>query len=219
MKGKPDLLCQIFVSPALDCQEKIMLFRRRKQMNMWERVRLWLWPRRSFSRSIRYMGKRVLRIPATPHSVALGLAIGVFAAFTPLYGLHIIVAIFVAWMLSANIAAAIIGTACANPLTIPLIFSVTYELGRTVLYVGDQSVTMHEFFTLLHDRYLMELWVMFLQLFIGSAVLGSIVAVMAYILTLKATTRFRGRRGERKGMQTIRKRKHRMDECDDHRNW
>jgi len=174
-----------------------MLFRRRKQVNIWERLRILLWPRRSFSRSLRYMGKRVLRIPDRPHVVALGLAIGVFAAFTPLYGLHIILSIVVAWLLSANVAAAAIGTAFANPLTIPFIFSATYELGRAVLHAGNRSIPMREFFDLLHDWNFAELWIVFLQLFVGSVILGSIAAVLAYILAYKATTRFRRRRSDR----------------------
>lgn len=171
-----------------------MLFRRRKQANLWERVRVWLWPRRSFSRSFRYIGKRVLRIQATPHAVALGLAIGVFAAFTPLYGLHVILSIIIAWALSGNVAAAAIGTAFSNPLTIPLVFSATYELGRAVLHVGNQSIRIREFFELLHDWNFAELWIVLLQLFVGSVVLGSIAAGLVYILAFKATTRFRHRR-------------------------
>lgn len=140
------------------------------------------------------MGKRVLRIRAAPHVVALGLAIGVFAAFTPLYGLHIILSILIAWLLSANVAAAAIGTAFANPLTIPFIFSATYELGRVVLHVGDGSIPMHRFFELLYKWDFKEIGGVFLQLFVGSVILGGIVAVLAYILAFMATTRFRRRR-------------------------
>lgn len=179
-----------------------MLFRRRKQMNLWERVSVWLWPRRSFSRSFRYMGKRVMRIPATPHAVALGLAVGIFAAFTPFYGLHIILAVMVGWAVSANVAAAAIGTAFANPLTIPLIFSATYTLGRVILNIGHHSVSIGEFFELLNDWNFAELWIVFLQLSIGSIVLGSIAAILAYILALKATKRFRSRRDARRAARS-----------------
>ncbi|RCL03103.1 MAG: hypothetical protein JSC189_000430 [Candidatus Tokpelaia sp. JSC189] len=185
----------IFVPGALD--KIIMLFRRRKQASLCERISVWFWPRRSFSRSFRYMGKRVLRIPATPHAVALGLAVGIFSAFTPLYGLHIILAVMVGWLLSANMAAAAIGTAFANPLTIPLIFSAIYALGRIILNIHDHSVSIGEFFKLLNDWNFAELWIIFSQLFVGSIVLGSIAAVLVYMSALKATRRFRSRRNAR----------------------
>ena len=63
-----------------------MLFQRRNPPTRKERLRLLVWPRRSFSRSLRYGGKRILRITASPHAVAAGLAVGVFSAFTPFFG-------------------------------------------------------------------------------------------------------------------------------------
>ncbi|HMM65076.1 MAG TPA: DUF2062 domain-containing protein, partial [Mesorhizobium sp.] len=38
-----------------------MLFKRRETESLWERLRVWLWPRRSFSRSLQYFSKRILR--------------------------------------------------------------------------------------------------------------------------------------------------------------
>ncbi|RCL00965.1 MAG: hypothetical protein JSC188_000701 [Candidatus Tokpelaia sp. JSC188] len=178
-----------------------MLFRRRKQANILERISIWLWPRRSFFRSFRYMSKRVLRIPATPHAVALGLSVGIFSAFTPLYGLHITVAITVGWVFSANIAAAAIGTAFANPLTIPLIFTATYTLGRLILNIDQHFVSISEFLELLNNWNFAGLWLVFLQLSIGSIILGSIAAVLAYMLAFKATKRFHNKRNAKFAMQ------------------
>jgi len=177
-----------------------MLFRRKKTPDLWERVRIWLWPRRSFARSLRYLGKRILRMQASPHAVALGLAIGVFAAFTPLYGFHIILAMVIAWLVSGSVASAVIGTMIANPLTIPLIFSATYALGRTIADIGVdvEPLPFDEFFVLFVDHDFSKLWDALLQLLIGSAVLGGVVAVLSYALAFKATRRFRSRRAARR---------------------
>ena len=51
-----------------------MLFRRREPEGVWERFRTALWPRRSFTRSVQYLVKRVLRLTATPHAIAAGVA-------------------------------------------------------------------------------------------------------------------------------------------------
>jgi len=170
-----------------------MLFRRRHQASLWERLRVGLWPRRSFSRSFRYMGKRLVRISGSPHAIALGLSIGVYAAFTPLFGLHIIIAVLVAWGLSANIAAAAIGTAFANPLTMPFIFGTTYALGRTVWNVGDDGdpVSFAEFFKMLEDYDFIGIGEAFFQALIGAAILGSVCGLMTYFIAFNATWRFR----------------------------
>lgn len=177
-----------------------MLFRRRKPANMWERVRIWLWPRRSFSRSFRYMGKRVLRISGSPHAIALGLAIGIFASFTPFFGFHAVLAILVAWLLSANIAAAAIGTAFANPLTIPFIFGSTYTIGRLILNFGGDgdAISVRDFFAMLDERNFSELWEVLFQLLAGALVLGGVAAVFTYLIAFSTTRRFRLRRAAKR---------------------
>jgi uncharacterized protein (DUF2062 family) len=52
-----------------------VLFRRRKPDGLFERVRTYLWPRRSFSRSLQYFSKRT-RLKATLHAVVAGVAAG-----------------------------------------------------------------------------------------------------------------------------------------------
>jgi len=174
-----------------------MLFRRRQRASLWERLRVGLWPRRSFVRSFRYMGKRIVRISGSPHAIALGLAIGVYASFTPFFGFHIIIAILIAWGVSANIAAAAIGTAFSNPLTMPFIFAMTYALGRVVLRVfwnvGDEGdpVSFGEFFTMLEEYDFSSIRLVFFQTLVGSLILGAAVALMAYFIVFYATWRFR----------------------------
>jgi len=170
-----------------------MLFRRRQRVGLWERLRVWLWPRRSFARSFRYMGKRIVRISGSPHAVALGLSIGVYASFTPLFGFHIIIAILVAWGLSANIAAAAIGTAFANPLTMPFIFAITYALGRMLWNASDdgEPVSFIEFFHRLEEYDFADIGEAFFQALMGSIVLGAVVALVTYFIAFHATWHFR----------------------------
>ena len=55
-----------------------MLFKRREAESFLERMRVHVWPRRSWSRSSRYVVYRLGRLSDTPHAVALGFAVGVF---------------------------------------------------------------------------------------------------------------------------------------------
>ncbi|KAA6206627.1 MAG: DUF2062 domain-containing protein [Candidatus Tokpelaia sp.] len=174
-----------------------MLFRQKKQPNLWGKIRLYLWPRRSFSRSLRYLGKRLLRIPARPHIVALGLAIGVFFAVTPLYGFHILLAVFCAWICSANIAAAALGTVLANPLTIPFLFGAAYETGRLILPIAHKAAPIPVLWVELQKLNFSNLSGVLFQISVGSLLLGIILAALAYIGAYTATRHFRRQRQKR----------------------
>ena len=162
---------------------------------MTERLRLLLWPRRSFSRSLRYYGKRILRITASPHAVAAGLAIGVFSAFTPFFGFHLIIAIVLAYMLSGNLAAAALGTTIANPLTIPLIWGGTFELGKFIISGDLHSTPPLHLSRALETLQFDEVWTPLLKpMLFGSLVLGVAFAGLIYMVTRYSVAASRRRR-------------------------
>lgn len=97
-----------------------------------------IWPRRSWLRSGRYVTKRILRLTATPHAVAAGVAAGVFTSCTPFMGLHFFVAAILAWLIRGNVIASALGTFFGNPLSFPLIWVGAYETGSFLL--GQQAV-------------------------------------------------------------------------------
>ena len=80
-----------------------MLFRRRTPPRLSEKIRVWLWPRRNWKRSSRYISHRLRRLRATPHAIALGCATGVFASFTPFLGGHFVLAGVLAWLTRGSI--------------------------------------------------------------------------------------------------------------------
>ncbi len=110
-----------------------MLFRRREKTPIGERVRIALWPRRSWGRSFRYIGKRVLRLSASPHAIAMGFAAGAFVSFTPFVGLHFLLAALLAYLTGGNVLASALGTAVGNPLTFPFIWAASYRVGLLIL--------------------------------------------------------------------------------------
>ena len=90
---------------------------------------------------MQYFSKRILRLRATPHAIAAGVAAGVFAAFLPFLGFHILIAAALAWLIRGNILAAALGTAAVgNPLSFPLMWAATYAGGRVLLHAGPAHV-------------------------------------------------------------------------------
>jgi len=110
-----------------------MLFKRRTQLSPVTRLRLALWPARSFRRSARYMVLRLGRIQASPHSIAIGCAAGVFAIFTPFLGFQMMLAALLALVFRGSVFASAVGTFAGNPLTYPLIWVSTFTLGNVFL--------------------------------------------------------------------------------------
>lgn len=125
-----------------------MVFKRRDKPPLLLRVREAVLPQRGWGRAIEYLGHRVRRLPDSPHRIAFGLAIGVFASFSPFFGAHLLLAAGLAKLLRANIVASLIGTFVGNPLTFPFIAAVSLGLGRRILGYGASG---HDFERLTHS--------------------------------------------------------------------
>lgn len=176
-----------------------MLFRRRNSEPLWERVRVWLWPRRSFSRSLQYFSKRILRLNATPHAVAAGVAAGVFASFFPL-GLHFLIAAAVCWLIAGNLVAALLGAAVGgNPLTVPLLWGASWETGKLILHrhISTHGPPAH-LSAMMHHMSFSQLWLPVLKpLTIGAVLLGLVSGLLVYALTRWGMVAFREQRRHR----------------------
>ena len=176
-----------------------MLFKRRETESLWERLRVWLWPRRSFSRSLQYFSKRILRLNASPHAVAAGVAAGVFASFFPL-GLHFIVAAIICWVIAGNLVAAVLGAAVGgNPLTVPLLWGASWETGKFILH---QHAPSHgppaNLGDMLHHLSFVQLWHPILEpMAVGAVPLGIAFGLLFYGVTRWAMGAFREQRRRR----------------------
>ena len=110
-----------------------MVFRRRKKRGFFKKVKEFFLPENGWRRALEYLSYRIKRLPDTPHRIALGLACGVFASFTPLFGFHILIGAFASYVARANVLAGFIGTFFGNPLTFPFIAAVNVQLGSFIL--------------------------------------------------------------------------------------
>lgn len=94
-----------------------MVFRRRDRRPIWRAVFELLWPRGGWGRAAQYVRHRVRRLPDTPEKVSRGIWAGVFASFTPFYGLHFFIAAGIAVIMRGNVLASLMATFFGNPLT------------------------------------------------------------------------------------------------------
>lgn len=173
-----------------------MLFRRRDPASRAEKVRIFLWPRRSWDRSTRYMLHRLWRLRTSSHAIAIGFAAGVFASFTPLLGLHFILAGVLAWALRGSVIASAIGTFVGNPITFPLIWIGTYKFGNWILGNSPQASTID-----LSDGILWtsvdQIWPVILPMLTGAVPLGATLATILYFAVRRGVEAYRIRRAIR----------------------
>jgi uncharacterized protein (DUF2062 family) len=112
------------------------MFKRRERQSWVTFVGRSFWPRGGWGRAFYYVWHRLRRLPDPPHKVARGIAAGVFASFTPFFGLHFVVAGLVAWGIRGSILAAFLSTLFGNPLTFPLLATASMSAGNWVLGRG-----------------------------------------------------------------------------------
>ncbi len=124
----------------------------------------------------------------TPHAIALGIGIGLFFGFTPLFGLKTLLALFVTWVLGGNKVAAVIAVSLHDLLlpVLPIFLRWEYEVGYWTLsrpHVFPPHLQMHHL-----NLKLWLHWSNFVNLgwpmLVGSILLGLPFAATIYFLTL-----------------------------------
>ncbi len=151
----------------------------------WTRLRRWL----------SGIHLHLMTIEDTPHSIALGLAIGVFFGFTPLLSLKTLLSIGVAWLLGSNKIAAAVSVQLHDLLLpfMPAIYLWEYKLGYWAIHgTFPRRVGFHPLAVLdyIHWKTLLLVG----PTFVGSLIVGLPSAAVVYIVFRGLITARRARR-------------------------
>ncbi len=154
--------------------------------------------------------ERFVKIRGNPREVALGFALGVFVGISPTMGLQTAIAIFFAALFKWNKISAAVGVWISNPLTAPILYSITYFAGARILgmdmHLHQPDIGVTTFFLII-EKAPEIFWAMT----VGGAVLGLPVAVAAYTFAFSAVSKYqegiRRRLAARKERLVRRKRK------------
>ena len=115
------------------------MFKRRERRSIFRFFYEVIFSLKGISRAIEYVAIRLKRIPDTPHKISLGMSCGIFASFTPLFGLHFLIAGLLSYLFRANVLASLIGTFVGNPITFPVITVFNLKLGEWILGSSEYS--------------------------------------------------------------------------------
>ncbi len=160
-----------------------------------------------FRRVIYFVVHRILRTDDSPSRIARGVAIGVFMAFLPLMGLQMLLVLAASLLLRANKVVGLPIVWISNPFTMGIIYYPGYMLGSAILrYQPVRRANLEDKFGEIAalpwaERIREYAGVFFEEImyptFVGSAIIGLLLAVAAYFLTVWAIKRHRKHRREK----------------------
>jgi uncharacterized protein len=136
---------------------------------------------------VRFM-RRMLALDDTPERIALGFAIGVFWAFSPLVGLHTLLGLGIASLFGLNRVAVLVGLFINNPWTLVPIYTVaTYLGGLLIGFPSPTQLPQFEWHQLWSSSYWVQLahqWHIIKPMLLGSIILSFFSPVLSYPFAL-----------------------------------
>ena len=134
--------------------------------------------------------REIVKLNEPPHRLSLAFALGIFISFSPWLGLHIISAIFLAWLFRLNKVVVLTASFVNNPWTIVPMYAFCLWFGVKITRSGVRVPEIA--WGSLAVRELYELLLPFLWPYLaGTVVVGSIAAVLSYFGFLWALKRYR----------------------------
>jgi hypothetical protein len=138
--------------------------------------------------------RNLLNLNDPPERTALAFAIGTFIGFSPLLGLHTILAALVSVVWRLNKLAILTGSFLSNPWTIAPIVGASWAIGR--LIIGSPPVelpqaSMSALFTAEFWRLIAEQWRQLLPFAVGATILSIVSAAISYPLILYILRNYR----------------------------
>jgi len=155
---------------------------------------------------LRYLEYKIMHIEDSPHKISLGLALGLFIAWTPLLGLHIFMALALSVLLRANKFAALVSIWVSNIFTFAVIYYPAYLVGRFFygMFAKHENTNKEQISGLFNElfrpgsiitglftkHYWSRFWTLTKsigpELWIGCFILGGLAAASGYIICYNA---------------------------------
>jgi len=160
----------------------------------------------------KFLYRRILHADDTPHRIALGVALATFVALTPTVGLQTVLALGIAALFRANKAVCIPIVWITNPVTMGPIYGACWWLGSIILPgspASDFTSIQHRLDQLttggvswLSQILSYDFWIHLFglvaelgrELWVGCLVVGAVLGIVLYFLTLWGVTGYRRRR-------------------------
>lgn len=139
-----------------------------------------------------YYKLRLARLPASNYAISSGFACGSMVSFTPLLGLHFILAVIFAFLIRGNFVAALIGTVVGNPLTFPFIWGLIYKVGTYVTNIQHVKIGRKINF----DMIINQTYEIFFPMLLGGIVIAPLVWIISYFIIYSFISSYKRRKNK-----------------------
>jgi len=135
----------------------------------------------------RFLIYRVFSLDDTPHRLALGVAVGIFVAWTPSIPFQMLLTIAIAWLLGANKLVGVPFVWISNPATVIPVYGPNYRIGCWILDRTPDGWSKLLEAIRFHGTWLDRLYewyhatsAIFWELWVGSLVVSLVLGILTY---------------------------------------
>lgn len=139
-----------------------------------------------------YYKLRLARLPASNYAISSGFACGSMVSFTPLLGLHFILAFIFAFLIRGNFIAALIGTVVGNPITFPFIWGLIYKVGTYVTNMQHVNNSHKINF----DMIINQTYEIFFPMLLGGIMIAPLVWIISYFMIYSFISSYKRRKNK-----------------------
>jgi hypothetical protein len=136
-------------------------------------------------RGLRFLYLKIIRMHDSPHKIAFGMGLGVFTGIMP--GMGLVAAFFLAMVLRANRAAALLGSFLSNTWLSVITFLLSIKVGSVIIMREPQETLARCKETLQHFHWksLFDISVIdvLLPLIVGYIVISMAAGLLVYVAT------------------------------------
>ena len=149
----------------------------------------------ALKRFCRLMYLRLIRIQATPHTIAIGMAAGVFIGLLPVLPFQTVLALGLAFIVRGSKIAAALGTWVSNPLNWVPLYLLFYHIGKAILPFDVPPFNPSQ---LELEQMIEAGWKLVAAMMAGGLIIAIPSAIIAYIATYKGVALYRERKEARR---------------------
>ena len=147
-------------------------------------------PRFERPKSLKDAYERFLKIHGHPREIALGFALGLFVGMTPFMGFQMLIAVFFATLFKANKISAAAAVWISNPLTAPVLYSITYLTGAKICGFSKINTPPPYLDTSTLWALLQRTPHVLTMMIVGGVVLGLPLAIAGFFFSYQAVSKY-----------------------------
>jgi uncharacterized protein (DUF2062 family) len=162
-----------------------------------------------FKEKLKIYYSKLVRSKGSVHSVAMGIALGIFMSVAIPIG-QIFIVIPLAFLFKAHRGMAILFTFLSNPYTTPVLYPAACLIGAKVVGISlnfsQIQLSVQKVFTSFGFHELSEIgWNFFISFMVGGPILGIVMAVPGYVISTRIISAYRKRKNYHRMLHSAKK--------------